>query len=98
MGNVATTLADITIFTSEDPKHESLFSIFSDLVKDIENKEYYLTLSRYDAIMLAVRISMPNDIILITGKGNERYERIKDYEFYHSDLELLKKAIEENKK
>ncbi len=95
MGKIATELADITIFTSEDPKNESLFNIFKDLTKEIQDKDYYLTLSREDAISLAYRIAKIDDIILIAGKGNEQTEKIKNYIFRHSDLDLVKKTINE---
>ena len=93
MGFVATKLADITIFTSEDPKNENLFSIFKDLTKDLKDNEYYLTLSRFDAIKLAINISKKDVLIVICGKGNETHEIILGYQFNHSDIELIKKAL-----
>lgn len=97
MGRIASDLSDITIFTSEDPKNESLFNIFLDLTKNIKNKDYYLTLSRRDAINLAIRISDENTIILITGKGNENTEKILNYTFYQNDLSLIKEEIKKIK-
>ena len=94
MGKIATTYADISIFTSEDPKNENLFGILYDLTTDLKNKEYYLTLSRKEAIYLAARLAKPNDIILITGKGNEQYEQVLSFKFNHNDFTLLKKALE----
>lgn len=93
MGIIATTYADTTIFTSEDPKNESLFKIFSDLTKGIKDSDYYLTLSRKSAIKLAVNIAKPHDIVLITGKGNEDVEKIKNYTFKNNDLQILKEAL-----
>lgn len=94
MGLIATTYADITIFTSEDPKNESIFNIFYDLTKQITNHDYYLTLSRQEAIKLAKHIARANDIILITGKGNEQTEKIANFEFKHNDYQLLKEALD----
>lgn len=94
MGSIATSLSDITVFTSEDPKNESLFGILSDLTRELEDKEYYLTLSRQEAITLAARIAKENDIILITGKGNEEYEQILNLKFKQNDFTLLKKALD----
>lgn len=53
MGKIAVHYADITIFTSEDPKGENIFQILSDLTKDLEDKDYYLTVIRKEAIALA---------------------------------------------
>lgn len=94
LGQIATTLADITIFTSEDPKHESLFGILYDLTENLKDKEYYLTLSRKEAIELATKLAKPNDVIVITGKGNETSEQIFDYHFKHNDFSLLKNALD----
>ena len=94
MGSIATSLSDITVFTSEDPKNESLFGILSDLTRELEDKEYYLTLSRQEAVTLAARIAKENDIILITGKGNEEYEQILNLKFKQNDFTLLKKALD----
>ena len=94
LGQIATTLADITIFTSEDPKHESLFGILYDITENLKDKEYYLTLSRKEAITLATKLAKENDIIVITGKGNETTEQIYDYHFKHNDFYLLKNALD----
>ncbi|MDE7105588.1 MAG: UDP-N-acetylmuramoyl-L-alanyl-D-glutamate--2,6-diaminopimelate ligase [Anaeroplasmataceae bacterium] len=94
MGTIAARLSDITIFTSEDPKHESLFGILYDLTKELQDKEYYLTLSRKEAITLAAKLAQPNDIIVITGKGNETSEQIYDFHFKHNDYTLLKNALD----
>lgn len=94
MGKIATDYADITIFTSEDPKNESLFNIFLDLTTQLSDKEYYLTLSRAEAIRLARQIAQPKDFIVITGKGNEQNEQIFNYVFRHNDFELIKKALQ----
>ena len=94
MGQIAANQSDLTIFTSEDPKHESLFGILYDLTEDLQDKEYYLTLSRKDAIALAAKLASPNDIIVITGKGNETTEQIYDYHFKHNDYTLLKNALD----
>ncbi|MDE7263913.1 MAG: UDP-N-acetylmuramoyl-L-alanyl-D-glutamate--2,6-diaminopimelate ligase [Anaeroplasmataceae bacterium] len=94
MGKIATELADITIFTSEDPKFESLFGILYDLTEDLGNKEYYITLTRKEAIALASKLAKPNDVIIITGKGNETSEQIMDYHFNHNDFTLLKNALD----
>lgn len=93
MGKIATDNADITIFTSEDPKNENIFQILLDLTKKLEDKEYYITIDRKEAIELAARIANPKDIILITGKGNEQTETILNYKFTHNDFDIIKKAL-----
>lgn len=96
MSEIVINNADITIFTSEDPKTENPFQILQDLTKNLKNKEYYITLTRNEAINLAVNLAKPNDIILITGKGNENTEKILNYTFKHNDMETLKYYVNKN--
>ena len=93
MGLISTNNSDITIFTSEDPKNENIFQTLLDLTKGIKDKDYYLTVDRKEAITLATNIAKPNDIILITGKGNEQTETIKNYTFNHNDFNIVVKKL-----
>lgn len=92
IGKFATALSDITIFTSEDPKDERITNILSDLTKKTTNT-YYITLYRDEAIRLGVSLMKENDILIIFGKGHENTERYGNYIFHHSDLKLLKEAL-----
>lgn len=92
MGLVASTYSDVVILTSEDPKNESLFSIIKDLSSKIRT-DYYITLSRHEAIALALSLMKEKDILIIFGKGNENIEVIKNYTFKHNDMLCLKTLI-----
>ena len=89
MGKYASNMSNTLILTSEDPKYECIFSIFSDLMTYIK-KDYYLTLSRFDAIKKASELATSKDLIVIFGKGNEEYEEIMGYKFKRNDLEMIK--------
>ena len=93
MGSISVKYADIVIFTSEDPKNENITDILYDLTKKIKNKDYYISLNRKDAIKLAKALANKNDIILITGKGNEKYEKIGDIKYSHNDYNIIKEAL-----
>ena len=95
MGKMAVMMTSTVIFTSEDPKDESIFSILNDLTKEITSTDYYITLFREDAIKLAVKLAKPNDTIIVTGKGCEEYETIGKTQFHHNDFVILKKYIKE---
>lgn len=90
IGEIAVSLADIVIFTSEDPKNESLLGIFSDIISRIKNADYYLTYFRSEGIKLACKLAKENDYILVVGKGNETEEIFKNYHFKQSDSSLIK--------
>lgn len=93
MAKIGVFLADIVVFTSEDPKDESVFSILSDLTKDIDNTDYYITYFREDGIKLAINLAKENDSIIIVGKGDEEIEVINGINFKHNDLDIVKKYL-----
>ena len=93
MGNIATNLADTVIFTSEDPKDESVFSIISDLTYNLNNSDYYITYFREDAIKLAISLANKDDTVIIVGKGDEDTEIINGIAFKHNDLDVVKKYL-----
>ncbi len=93
MGKIACLFSTTVIFTSEDPKNESIFNILSDLTSDLDLFDYYITLDRKEAIKLACSLAKKDDIILITGKGMEKTETIGKYTFKHNDYEVLKEAL-----
>ncbi len=93
MATIACKYSDIVIFTSEDPKNESILSILSDMTYNLKYDNYYLSFDRKEAIKLGCKISSENDIVVITGKGNENFENIKGVLCKHNDLETIKEAL-----
>lgn len=93
MATIGCKYADIVIFTSEDSRNESILSILSDMTYNLKYDNYYLSIDRKDAIRLGCKISSENDIVVITGKGNEKYENIKGTLFKHNDLDAIKEAL-----
>ena len=49
---------------------------------------------RKEAIKTACSLAKPGDIILIAGKGHEKYQEIKGVKYPFDDLEELKKTFE----
>jgi UDP-N-acetylmuramoyl-L-alanyl-D-glutamate--2,6-diaminopimelate ligase len=93
MAKIGITTADTVIFTSEDPKNESVFSIISDLTKELDNADYYITYFREDGIKLAINLAQKQDTIVIVGKGDEDTEIISGVSFKHNDLNIVKKYL-----
>jgi len=65
----------------------------SDLTQDFSKKGVVVEADRKNAIALAVRVSKPNDAILIAGKGNEPYQIIGDRTIAFDDRIEAKKAL-----
>lgn len=65
----------------------------SELNEDFSMKGYVVEPDRKKAIILAIKMSRPNDAILIAGKGNEPYQIIGDRTITFDDREEAKKAL-----
>ncbi len=75
MGRIATRLADFTVITSDNPRSEDKGEIIRDILLGIDKEKAYTVIEdRREAISFAVsRYAKPRDILLLAGKGHERY-------------------------
>lgn len=83
MGTVAARLSDYVIVTSDNPRSEDPQTIISEIVPGIvavngSASKYTTIPNRAEAIAEAISIAEPGDIIVIAGKGHEKYQQIKD--------------------
>ncbi len=94
MGGIASSIADITIITDDNPRTESSTDIINDIMQGI-NKKHKPVITIPDrelAIKKAVELSSPNDIVLIAGKGHENYQILGINRIKFDDVEELKNA------
>lgn len=78
MGKIACDMSDIAIITSDNPRTEEPMSIIEDIIRPLDNKNFEVIESRYEAIERAMNIAKEGDVILIAGKGHETYQILKD--------------------
>lgn len=99
MGKVLVENASHVIFTYEDPRSEDPKDIIDMMISDIKDthNNYEIVLDRKDAIKKGIFSAKEKDMVLILGKGNENYEKLKDKVIYFNDIEEAKKAIEERR-
>jgi UDP-N-acetylmuramoyl-L-alanyl-D-glutamate--2,6-diaminopimelate ligase len=77
-GTASHRFADVSIFTTEDPRFEDAEKIIADIAAGaesaggIEGKTYYCLTDRREAIRLALSHATPGDAVLLAGKGHER--------------------------
>lgn len=78
LGKVASELADLCILTADNPDNEPPMDIIRDIAAQFgkDSCPYLEIPDREKAIVHAVSISLPGDIILLAGKGHERYQLI----------------------
>lgn len=98
MAKIAASLADRAIFTSDNPRTEDANEILADMLAGLSTKDSNRTLTIEDrelAIKTAVVISKPGDIILVAGKGHEKYQEINGERFPFEDKEVLLRYLEQ---
>lgn len=93
MGNIATSLADIAIITSDNPRSEEPADIIREIIKGVNKNNYVAIEDRREAIYYAIDIAEPEDVVLIAGKGHETYQIFKDKTIYFDDREVAIEAI-----
>lgn len=92
IGNIIMTKSDISIFTMDDPRYESVDSIIDEMVGD--KKDYIRIVNREEAINYALSIASKGDVVLILGKGRDNYMAIEDKKVKYNDYEVIKKYFE----
>lgn len=97
LAEVCDKLADLSIITTDDPNFEDPMKIakeVSSFYKDESN--YKIEIDREEAIRDAYRHSVPGDIILIAGKGREKYMKVRGKKIPYSDFDVIEKLISEH--
>jgi UDP-N-acetylmuramoyl-L-alanyl-D-glutamate--2,6-diaminopimelate ligase len=80
MGKVCANLSDTVILTSDNPRSEGPLSIIEQMKSNLTEKDRAKVLEipdRRQAIRTAVRLAQHGDIILLAGKGHEKYQEIQ---------------------
>ncbi len=89
MGNIATTLSDYTILTSDNPRTEDPQKIMDDILKGVKTNNYEVILDRKEAIKKGIDMLKKDDILLVLGKGHEDYQIIGHTKIHLSDKEEI---------
>ncbi len=96
MAKIACTLSDRLILTSDNPRTENPESILDDMEAGLTDEERGTVLritDRHSAIKTAVLMARKDDIILVAGKGHEKYQDIKGVKHHFDDVEELEKLL-----
>ena len=94
MGKIASNYSDYIYITNDNPRFEDEDKIIDNICGGIINTEYQIIKDRKKAIISAM--NNENSIILILGKGVEKYQIIKNKKINHSDIKTVKEFINEN--
>jgi UDP-N-acetylmuramoyl-L-alanyl-D-glutamate--2,6-diaminopimelate ligase len=101
MGMVAARLSDVVIITSDNPRSEDPQRIIEEIKRGIpagiqssdRTPEIHSVVDRRQAIEDAVHIAQAGDVVLIAGKGHEKYQQIGDRVLPFDDGEVARRAL-----
>ncbi len=96
MAAIACEYSTKIILTSDNPRTEDPEEILNQMQKGINPTDVKKTLritDRREAIKTACQLSNAGDIILIAGKGHEKYQEIKGVKYDFDDYEIFKETI-----
>ena len=98
MAEIACRLSDKVILTSDNPRFEEPQAILEEMQKGVKPLDYKKTLSvldRREAIKTACMLAVPNDIILVAGKGHETYQEVKGVRYDFDDKQVLRQMFQQ---
>jgi len=97
MGGVACEHSDKVIFTSDNPRTEDPLQILTDMEEGLNaaaKRKFISIPDRKQAIKTAISMAGPEDIVLVAGKGHEKYQDIKGVKHHFDDKEVLVEMFE----
>jgi UDP-N-acetylmuramoyl-L-alanyl-D-glutamate--2,6-diaminopimelate ligase len=96
MAKIACDLSDKVVLTSDNPRSEDPEKIIEDMKAGVQPQHYRKALSvtdRREAIKVACSLANPGDIILVAGKGHEKYQDIKGVKQPFDDKLILEESF-----
>jgi UDP-N-acetylmuramoyl-L-alanyl-D-glutamate--2,6-diaminopimelate ligase len=100
MGMVAARLSDVVVITSDNPRSEDPQRIIEEVKRGADpetrqsNAEVNAVVDRREAITTAIQRAQTGDVVLIAGKGHEKYQEIGGRTFPFDDVAVAREALE----
>lgn len=92
MARIACELSDKVILTNDNPRTEDPQAILDDMMEGVDGSQFKKTLcipDRAQAIKTAISMAEPKDIILVAGKGHEKYQDINGVKHDFDDKKII---------
>lgn len=96
MAAEAARLSDMLVLTSDNPRDEDPAEIIAEMQAGLSPEQLAAALSivdRHEAIVKAITLAQPGDVVLIAGKGHETYQEIKGVKHHFDDREVVREAF-----
>jgi UDP-N-acetylmuramoyl-L-alanyl-D-glutamate--2,6-diaminopimelate ligase len=95
MARVADELADHAIITSDNPRKENPEAIINEVEKGFRSTRYEKIADRTEAIRRAAAMAQARDLVLIAGKGHEKYQEFADHTIPFDDIQVARRALDD---
>jgi UDP-N-acetylmuramoyl-L-alanyl-D-glutamate--2,6-diaminopimelate ligase len=95
MGEVAGSLADFVVLTSDNPRSEDPLLIMADALVGLQRtgKPYLAEVDRGVAIRKVLAEARDGDVVVLAGKGHETYQVLKDGRIHFDDREVARQVL-----
>lgn len=96
MAHIASELSDKVILTSDNPRNEVPEDIIKEMRAGVPAHNYNKVMSvtdRREAIRIACNLAVSKDIILLAGKGHEKYQEINGVKYDFDDKAILQETF-----
>ncbi len=95
MGKISGELADFTVITTDNPRFEEPMDIIWQIEKGVlaATKKYVIVQDRKDAVEYAIRYAGAGDVVLIAGKGNEKYQEVFGIKRMYNDKATVEEIL-----
>lgn len=100
MGEISGKLADFTVLTTDNPRFEEPMSIISEIEEGLvkRSKKYVIVQDRAQAIQYAIEKAKKGDVILVSGKGNEKYQDVLGIKKPYNDNDTIMEILSREEK
>lgn len=96
MAEISTDLSDKVILTSDNPRTENPDAIINEMKAGVpaeKSAKVMAITNREEAIKVACSLAVSGDIVLVAGKGHEKYQEINGERFPFDDLSIVKETL-----
>lgn len=96
MASIAGSFSEQVILTSDNPRSEDPEVIIKEMISGLDPVLFRKTISitdRREAIKTACSMAVPGDIVLLAGKGHEKYQEVKGEKLPFDDFKILDETL-----
>ncbi|WKY45317.1 UDP-N-acetylmuramoyl-L-alanyl-D-glutamate--2,6-diaminopimelate ligase [Eubacteriaceae bacterium ES2] len=95
MGQIAGSLADYTVITSDNPASEEPMEIIESVLLGVKEKtdQYAIETIRQEGVFHGARLCKPGDVLVLAGKGHEKQEILKTETLYYNEWDTAREAL-----